>query len=80
MTMKIQESQGALALHGAEPGKVGAFAGRTVSARSASASQVPLSALLRRSIITLNQVQELALQRLQQGEHTPLSERRIRVL
>lgn len=77
--MKIQESQGALALHGAEEGKVGAFAGRTVSARSASASQVPLSALLRRSI-TLNQVQELALQRLQQGEHTPLSERRIRVL
>ncbi|MGL5465119.1 MAG: T3SS regulon translocated regulator ExsE family protein, partial [Aeromonas veronii] len=42
-------------------------------------SQVPLSALLRHSI-TLNQVQELALQRLQQGEHTPLSERRIRVL
>ncbi|MGL5539550.1 MAG: T3SS regulon translocated regulator ExsE family protein, partial [Aeromonas veronii] len=40
---------------------------------------VPLSALLRRSI-TLNQAQELALQRLQQGEHTPLSERRIRVL
>ncbi|MGL4778921.1 MAG: T3SS regulon translocated regulator ExsE family protein [Aeromonas veronii] len=77
--MKIQESQGALALHGAEAGTVGAFAGRTVSARSASASQVPLSALLRRSI-TLNQVQELALQRLQQGEHTPLSERRIRVL
>jgi hypothetical protein len=77
--MKIQESQGALALHAAEAGKVVAFAGRTVSARSASASQVPLSALLRRSI-TLNQVQELALQRLQQGEHTPLSERRIRVL
>ena len=77
--MKIQESQGALALHGAEPGKAGAFAGRTVSARSANASQVPLSALLRRSI-TLNQVQELELQRLQQGEHTPLSERRIRVL
>ena len=77
--MKIQESQGALALHEADAGKVGAFAGRTVSARSASASQVPLSALLRRSI-TLNQVHELALQRLQQGEHTPLSERRIRVL
>lgn len=77
--MKIQESQGALALHGAEAGKVGAFAGRTVSAQSANASQVPLSALLRRSI-TLNQVQELTLQRLQQGEHTPLSERRIRVL
>lgn len=77
--MKIQKSQGTLALHAAEPGKVGAFAGRTMSARSASASQVPLSALLRRSI-TFNQVQELALQRLQQGEHTPLSERRIRVL
>ncbi|ABO92536.1 ExsE protein [Aeromonas salmonicida subsp. salmonicida] len=77
--MKIQESQGALVLHGAEPDKVGKFAGRTVSARSASASQVPLSALLRRSIV-LNQVQELALQRLQLGEHTPLSERRIRVL
>ncbi|KRW58386.1 ExsE protein [Aeromonas allosaccharophila] len=77
--MKIQESQGALALHGAEPGMVGAFAGRTMSTGSASASQIPLSALLRRSI-TLNQVQELALQRLQQGEHTPLSERRIRVL
>ncbi|BBR40526.1 Type III secretion system regulator [Aeromonas veronii] len=77
--MKIQESQGALALHGAEPGKAGAFAGRTMSTGSASASQIPLSALLRRSI-TLNQVQELALQRLQQGEHTPLSERRIRVL
>ncbi len=77
--MKIQESQGALALHGAEPGKVGTFAGRTMSTGSASASQIPLSALLRRSI-TLNQVQELALQRLQQGEHTPLSERRIRVL
>ncbi|WDA25841.1 T3SS regulon translocated regulator ExsE family protein [Aeromonas hydrophila] len=77
--MKIQESKGVQALNGAEPGKVGAFAGRTVSARSVSASQVPLSALLRRTI-TLNQVQELALQRLQQGEHTPLSERRIRVL
>ncbi|MFM4970406.1 T3SS regulon translocated regulator ExsE family protein [Aeromonas veronii] len=77
--MKIQESQGALAQHGAEAGKVVAFAGRAVSARSANTSQVPLSALLRRSI-TLNQVQELALQRLQQGEHTPLSERRIRVL
>ncbi|MEV3842501.1 T3SS regulon translocated regulator ExsE family protein [Aeromonas veronii] len=77
--MKIQESEGALALHGVEAGKMGAFAGRTVSARSANTSQVPLSALLRRSI-TLNQVQELALQRLQQGEHTPLSERRIRVL
>ena len=77
--MKIQESQGALALHGAEPGKVAAFAGKTMSARLASASQVPLSALLRHSI-TLNQIQELALQRLQQGEHTPLAERRIRVL
>ncbi|MGU5684003.1 T3SS regulon translocated regulator ExsE family protein [Aeromonas allosaccharophila] len=77
--MKIQESQGALALHSAEPGKVAAFAGRTMSAPLASTSQVPLSALLRRSI-TLNQVQELALQRLQQGEHTPLAERRIRVL
>ncbi|MCF3098581.1 ExsE protein [Aeromonas australiensis] len=77
--MKIQEAQGAQVLHGVESAKVGAFAGRTMSARSASMSQVPLSALLRRSI-TLNQVQELALQRLQQGEHTPLSERRIRVL
>lgn len=77
--MKIQESLGALALHAAEPGKVEAFAGRTVSARPASANQVPLSALLRRSI-TLDQVQELALQRLQQGEHTPLSERQVRVL
>lgn len=77
--MKIQESQGALALHGAEPGKAGAFAGRTMSTPLASTSQVPLSSLLRRSI-TLNQVQELALQRLQQGEHTPLAERRIRVL
>ncbi|WP_287871354.1 T3SS regulon translocated regulator ExsE family protein [Aeromonas sp.] len=77
--MKIQESQGALALHSAEPGKVAAFAGKTMSARLASASQVPLSALLRHSI-TLNQIQELALQRLQQGEHTPLAERRIRVL
>lgn len=77
--MKIQESQGALTLHGAEAGKVEVFAGRTMSARSASASQVPLSALLRR-FITLDQVHELALQRLQQGEHTPLSERRIRVL
>ncbi|MGL5089576.1 MAG: T3SS regulon translocated regulator ExsE family protein [Aeromonas sobria] len=77
--MKIQESQGALALHAAETGKVGGFAGRTMIAQPASASPVPLSALLRRSI-SLNQVQELALQRLQQGEHTPLSERRIRVL
>lgn len=77
--MKIQESQGALALNSAEPGKVGAFAGRTMSALPASSSQIPLSALLRRSI-TLNQVQELALQRLQQGEHTPLAERRIQVL
>ncbi|MGL5324795.1 MAG: T3SS regulon translocated regulator ExsE family protein [Aeromonas sp.] len=77
--MKIQESQGTHALHAAEPGKVGAFAGRTMSARSASESQVPLPALLRRFII-LDQVQELALQRLQQGEHTPLSDRRIRVL
>ncbi|MGL6153353.1 MAG: T3SS regulon translocated regulator ExsE family protein [Aeromonas sobria] len=73
--MKIQESQGALALHAAEPGKVGGFAGRTMSAQPASASPVPLSALLR-----LNQVQELALQLLQQGEHTSLAERRIRVL
>ncbi|MGL5994819.1 MAG: T3SS regulon translocated regulator ExsE family protein [Aeromonas sobria] len=77
--MKIQESQGALALHAVEPGKVGGFAGRTMSAQPASASPVPLSALLRHSI-TFNQVQELALQRLQQGEHTSLAERRIRVL
>ncbi|RSM21836.1 ExsE protein [Aeromonas salmonicida] len=77
--MKIQESQGALALNSAESGKVGAFTGRTMSALPASSSQIPLSALLRRSI-TLNQVQELALQRLQQGEHTPLAERRIQVL
>ncbi|TNJ25156.1 ExsE protein [Aeromonas sobria] len=77
--MKIQESQGALALHGAEQCKVGGFAGRTMSAQPASVSTVPLSALLRHSI-TLNQVQELALQRLQQGKHTSLAERRIRVL
>ncbi|WP_033138614.1 T3SS regulon translocated regulator ExsE family protein [Aeromonas finlandensis] len=77
--MKIQKAPSALALHSAESGKVGTFAGRTMSAQPASASQIPLSALLRRSI-TLNPVQDLALQRLQQGEHTPLAERRIRVL
>jgi hypothetical protein len=38
-----------------------------------------LSALLRPAVI-LNRVQELALQRLQQGEHMPLAERKIRVL
>ncbi len=41
--------------------------------------QQPLSVLLRGSI-TLDRVQEVALQRLQQGEHLPLSARRIRVV
>lgn len=77
--MKIQQSQGAQVLQATEQRQAGSFAGRTMSALPASLRQIPLSALLRRSI-TLNQVQELALQRLQQGERTPLSERRIRVL
>lgn len=77
--MKIQESQGVPALQVAEPRKVGEFAGRTMSTLPICTSQSPLPTLLRRSV-TLNQVQELALQRLQQGEHTPISERRIRVL
>lgn len=77
--MKIQESQGVPALQAVEPRKVGEFAGRTMSTLPVSTSQSPLPTLLRRSV-TLNQVQELALQQLQQGEHTPISERRIRVL
>jgi hypothetical protein len=44
-----------------------------------AAGQVPLPALLSPSVI-LNKAQELALQRLQQGEYMPLAERKIRVL
>jgi hypothetical protein len=77
--MKIQQSQGAQVLPATELRKAGSFTGRTMSALPASSSQSPLSVLLRRSV-TLNKVQELALERLQLGEHTPLTERRIRVL
>jgi hypothetical protein len=79
MTMEIQKAPGTMALHAAESGKVGTFAGRIMSALPTSLSQTPLSARLQHSV-TLNKLQELALQRLQQGEHTPLAERRIRVL
>ncbi len=41
--------------------------------------QMPLSVLLRHSI-ALDQTQELALQRLQQGEHRSLAKRSIRVI
>ncbi|MGY3852630.1 T3SS regulon translocated regulator ExsE family protein [Aeromonas aquatilis] len=77
--MKIQESQHVLSAQRSELDKAGLFAGKTMNALSASSNKVPLSAQLQR-YFPLNQVQELALQRLQQGEHTHLSDRRIRVL
>lgn len=55
------------------------FVGRAVHVIPMTRIQQPLSVLLRGSI-TLDRVQEVALQRLQQGEHLPLSARRIRVV
>lgn len=77
--MKIQESPGSAALQTIGQNTAKDFAGRAMSSMQVAAGQLPLSALLRPAVI-LNRVQELALQRLQQGEHIPLAERKIRVL
>lgn len=77
--MKIQESPTSAALQTIDQNTAKDFAGRTMSSIQIAAGQLPLSALLRPAVI-LNRVQELALQRLQQGEHMPLAERKIRVL
>ena len=77
--MKIQESQGGAAPKVVEQRRGETFVGRTMTAVSVTTKQMPLSTLLR-GAIALNQLQEAALQRLQQGEHLPLAERRIRVV
>lgn len=77
--MKIHEQQMvALSQVTAQP-KDGLFAGRAMQVVPMASAPQPLSALLRGSI-RLDQAQEMALQRLQQGEHLSLSERRIRVV
>lgn len=76
--MKIQESQASTVLQAVEQTR-GVFADRTVTAVPVVMRQLPLSTLLRGSI-SLDRLQELALQRLQLGEHEPLAGRRIRVI
>lgn len=76
--MKIQESQAGAVLQAGEQTR-GAFADRTMTAVPVATRQQPLATLLRGSI-SLDRLQELALQRLQQGEHQPLAERRIRAI
>lgn len=76
--MKIQESQAGAVLQAVEQTR-GAFADRTMTAVPVATRQLPLATLLRGSI-SLDRLQELALQRLQQGEHQPLAERRIRAI
>lgn len=77
--MKIQEQQAMTVSQGTLQARDGSFAGRAVHVIPMTRVQQPLSVLLRGSI-TLDRVQEVALQRLQQGEHLPLSTRRIRVV
>lgn len=76
--MKIQESQAGTVLQAVEQTR-GAFADRTMTAVPVTTRQLPLSTLLR-GVISLDRLQELTLQRLQQGEHQPLTERRIRAI
>lgn len=61
------------------PEVTGTFSGKKMSTTQMMTGQMPLSVLLRHSI-ALDQTQELALQRLQQGEHKSLAKRSIRVL
>ncbi|WP_421224696.1 T3SS regulon translocated regulator ExsE family protein [Aeromonas jandaei] len=82
--MKIQESSAsqlasAAERSAAERSATGCFAGRAVSGRDALVEPVPLAAALRRTL-ALSRAQEQMLDRLQQGEHKPLTERRIRLL
>ena len=77
--MKIQESPGSVVARTIGQNMARDFSGRAMSTVQVAAGQVPLPALLSPSVI-LNKAQELALQRLQQGEYMPLAERKIRVL
>lgn len=77
--MKIQEQQTITVSQGTPQARDGSFAGRAMHVLLMTRVQQPLSVLLRGSI-TLDRVQEVALQRLQQGEHLPLSARKIRVV
>ena len=79
MTMKIQESSASQLVSASERSATGCFAGRAITCRDVLAEPVPLAAALRRTL-TLSRTQEQMLDRLQQGEHKPLSERRIRLL
>lgn len=79
MTMKIQESSASQLASAAERSATGCFAGRAVSGRDALVEPVPLAAALRHTL-TLSRTQEQMLDRLQQGEHKALTERRIRLL
>ncbi|MGN4980706.1 T3SS regulon translocated regulator ExsE family protein [Aeromonas dhakensis] len=77
--MKIQEQQVTALSQGAARSQDGNFAGWGMHIVSIGSDPQPLAVQLRASI-HLDQTQEVALQRLQQGEHLPLSERRIRVV
>ncbi|CAJ1878606.1 hypothetical protein PEKONANI_03289 [Aeromonas jandaei] len=79
MIMKIQESSTSQLVSATERSATGCFAGRAVSSRETLAEPVSLAAALRR-ILTMSRAQEHMLDRLLQGEHKPLTERRIRLL